>query len=655
MASVERKRRKLDVHAPRKEQFDVLRSNGISSVDSRKVIQCLHEEDKGRWTCEKPNLAYAKAFPCYDTMQIKAADGSTTIDVPIMKLSELLQAKVDACPLYSAMLLQAMELHQNRLTLLFYCDEVSGGNVLSALQSRKSNLCYVSWLQCPLLFQENMWLTVSVAKSSCIQSLPHGMAELIRRILEHVRENSQHGIPLSFGHDVRLLWIDQVMVIADAEAIRSSTGAKGAAGLKPCLQCLNVLQLNKAKDVPGHVDITSMDPTEWWPQTTASIESAVRELRAAGGVVRTQETEKFLGWHFQNLPHGPLQSPSLQGWVSIENFMFDAMHIMWSNGIVCQEVGLWFSALLEKTTTTLECLQKYAALWQRNAGTAAAHLPACLSQLFSSKLCKESHDYKGDAMYTAAVLPLCVAFCDEVLHDVEEMRVPNASLLALHRVATCLWSLKVSVANVDQLLPLQKQFLQCHQTAYGSTQMRPKHHYGLHLTQQIQKVTKVIDCFCCERKHKGYKSLAQRKSFFAPAFSKTCLLELVTHELHSSMDASILGTCLLGSSQSKTLPGFGSSGFFAQGLEMQGVKYVTKQFVQLTPACAVQVHGAWQCHQTFYLQVKVFQASLRTKTGRTAWISTNENMTLVASSDVKPINKIMFHRKDDNKTLWLMS
>ena len=286
--------------------------------------------------------------------------------------------------------------------------------------------------------------------------------------------------------------------------------------------------------------------------------------------------------------------------------------------------------------------------------SAMEHLPACPSQLFSSKLCTEDQDYRGDALYTAAVLPICVAFCDEVLQDMEEMRTFNASLTALHRVALCLWNLKITVKDVEKLLPLQQKHFQSHVAAYEATHIRPKAHYGLHLSQQIQKVQKFIDCFCCERKHKGYKRLAQ-KSFLAPFFAQTCLLELVTRELHSAMDASLLGTCLLGTSKSKAFPGLASPSLFAQGIQIEGVKYVQNQFVQLTETHAVQVHGAWLCNDKFYLQVKVFQAALRTDVGRTAWLAAKGSMTLVAASEMKPTKKIMFHRSDHDKLLWLMS
>ena len=121
------------------------------------------------------------------------------------------------------------------------------------------------------------------------------------------------------------------------------------------------------------------------------------------------------------------------------------------------------------------------------------------------------------------------------------------------------------------------------------------------------------------------------------------------------MDASVLGTCLLGTSKSKALPEIGSPSLFAQGIQIQGVKYVQNQFVQLTETHAVQIHGAWHCRDNFYLQVKVFQAALHTDVGRTAWIAANVSMKFVAASEMKPTNKIMFHRCDNDKLLWLMS
>ncbi|CAL1156500.1 unnamed protein product, partial [Cladocopium goreaui] len=102
-----------------------LTPKGLSCVDSRKVIQCLQDDESGQFTCQRPHLAYAKAFPRYEHLAMTAADGES-VRIPVMNLPDLLQAKIDACPLYSAMLREAMAAQQDRLTLVFYCDEVSG-------------------------------------------------------------------------------------------------------------------------------------------------------------------------------------------------------------------------------------------------------------------------------------------------------------------------------------------------------------------------------------------------------------------------------------------------------------------------------------------------------------------------------------------------
>ena len=167
---VERKRRKLEVCASKQEQFDVLRSTGLSCVDSCKVIRRLQENDSGASTCKALHLAYAHAYPCYAQMDLKAATGEA-VRIPMMNLPLLLQAKVDACPLYRAMLHEAMTSHHDSLTLFFYCEEVSGGNVLSALQSRKANQCYVSWLQCPVIVPRE-----HVANVECREVVLHSKA-----------------------------------------------------------------------------------------------------------------------------------------------------------------------------------------------------------------------------------------------------------------------------------------------------------------------------------------------------------------------------------------------------------------------------------------------------------------------------------------------
>ena len=200
----------------------------------------------------------------------------------MMSLPALLQAKVEACPLYRKSMEVAMRKHNNHLTLILYQDEVSGGNILNPNQARKSNLTYFTWLEFPVLFQTDMWLTLGVTRSNEIKNMEAGMASLTRAMLSQIRAETANGfaVDLVGSQEPSLCWIDKVILLMDHEAIRACTGTKGASGLKCCIKCLNVLSLQKAEAVWQHEDISCCDVSKFWPATDASVQAAANRLLA---------------------------------------------------------------------------------------------------------------------------------------------------------------------------------------------------------------------------------------------------------------------------------------------------------------------------------------------------------------------------------------
>ena len=178
--------------------------------------------------------------------------------------------------------------------MLFYTDEVTGGNVLSAPQARKANLIYINWLECPLLHMESQWLTLSVCRSSDISDMRGGMAALVTSVLRSIERECANGFPIAWSeNDADLIWIKKVYIIADAEAIRSCSGCKGHAGLKPCLQCINVTSIGKAVNVKDHYDITCHDTCLFWPQTDETVRAAAATLLAQRTAKERKDCEKF--------------------------------------------------------------------------------------------------------------------------------------------------------------------------------------------------------------------------------------------------------------------------------------------------------------------------------------------------------------------------
>jgi hypothetical protein len=291
-----------------------------------------------------------------------------------MSLPGLVQAKIDACPLYRLLMQRALQRNGNHLNLIFYQDEVSGGNILSPNHSRKSNLTYVMWLEFEVIFLEDLWLTMGVMRSRQIAQVEGGMAALTQAMLLQIRAETENGFVVDLGSSGEpvLCFIDSVILLMDHEAIRACTGTKGASGLKCCIKCLNCLALNKADAVNDHYDITCSDIEKFWPASNASVRAAADRLKEEERKGKKQELEKLLGWNAAGLLAGPLMAPALDSWVSVETVHFDTMHAYFSNGIIGQELGCWWGHVQQHAGVTLAQLATYASMWNRCPNSPAA-------------------------------------------------------------------------------------------------------------------------------------------------------------------------------------------------------------------------------------------------------------------------------------------
>ena len=283
--------------------------------------------------------------------------------------------------------------------------------------------------------------------------------------------------------------------------------AKGAAGIKPCVKCRNVLSGDRCSAVAGHVGIVETDFSKFWPMTQTEVDESVRILQSQPTQARLEEAEKLLGWNWTSLERSCLNRSSLRGWFDVEYIHFDSMHAYWSNGIIAQELGLWYDKVTRLGAVTLDHLQAYVDIgWRAVPGTNAVFRSP--KQYFTDKLFRKGVDYRGDAQFVLAVLPLCVAFGEELLRG-RNAALDEAldSLVALQNVSVCILDSKVSVTFARPLHVLQQEHMRCFVKAYGAHVARPKLHYATHLKNQCEEWNRMIDCFVCERKHRAYKTL----------------------------------------------------------------------------------------------------------------------------------------------------
>ena len=249
------KRRRLDANASTREQFHALRQfPSLKPQQCREIVQLLQEDGKGRRTQQNQKHTNPVSAPALVSLTLPAETEGSSVDLHLFSLAAILQAYVDASPLFGAVLLRACEAHQNELRLIFYSDEVSPGNVLSPMNRRKANLCYISFVEMEVLHLEHLWVLLSLQTSERIAAVKGGLPAVVTRLLLTLQYECQDGIAISFNGDNRLIWIKRVVLLADHEGLRAFSGAKGAAGLKPCPKCTNVLSGSKSAD--GHVNVS---------------------------------------------------------------------------------------------------------------------------------------------------------------------------------------------------------------------------------------------------------------------------------------------------------------------------------------------------------------------------------------------------------------
>ena len=551
MSSRPCKRQRVALHSlnpeePALNQFKALKQiRSLTNEECRAVVSLLHPEGKGARTGVGGERQYGKAQECLRAFDVNG------ISIPYMSLQLLLQAKCDSCPGYRNLLRTHAARNGNQLRLIAYTDETHGGNVLAAPASRKVALLYLAWLEFPTLHMEAMWLTASIIKSADANACDGGYARIMKEILERYKEEACNGMAIEMDDACELIFVKDVILLSDHEGFRSVLGCKGAAGLKPCVKCSNVLSNGKAQGVAGHVDVCEADVNKFQELSLTEVREMAAMLESEHVQSKREDLQTLLGWKYSTLKHSVFLSHSLQDWiVSMNNIQYDSMHDYWSNGLVAQELGLWYSHFCWNTNKDVKHIRGYVEIgW-----TAVCHSPACgsgnLAHHFDAKLWKVGQDFRGDASTCLLCLPLCAAFSEEVLRGrVEDMDPMLDSLQALREVCRCLQRSKVDHLWARNLNCYQKRHMEAFQKAYGTQAVRPKMHYALHLQEQTLRLQKCVDCFVTERKHKAYKNTCARGFVTArDTFAKTCLLQLVSMELQMKLSADFLQPHLNGKS-----------------------------------------------------------------------------------------------------------
>ena len=662
------KRRRIDTQDAPAAQFNELQNiRGMTNNARREVVAAYTATTTGRQgrMAAAATQVYSNSLEALRSVTLPAAeDNGKGIQIYFFSLADQLAAKVDRCKLFCESLRRCRDaLADNKLELICYVDECTAGNVVHPDPQRKAHLLYISFVQMPLLSRETQWLTMSVLRTAEMQRVKGGIAAALRVILECWHDECETGIALDLGNGPRMHFIAKVLLLADAEGLRALSGTKGSSGTKPCLKCSNVLSHAAAETgcPDNHTSLAESSHAALKSLTQTRLDAILRYIQTLRTKKAIAEAETLLVWNLESTLSGCLASDKLRAWLNLSHCHFDSMHIYFTNGMIGQELGYWWTAIQKQTNVTMQDVQSYVnAGWNistARGGLTLAQLRAC----FNEKLLKKDADYRGDADQTMAAFPLLVQFQEEILRgQVDGLDKEFDSLLALSAVVHKLQKCKRAGDSVEGLLQLQEKHLCAFQKAHDKTKTRPKQHYSLHLEEQARMWSgRILDTFTPERKHRVFKSQVAQLQTNLNTFSKSTLLQLGEQELRNIGNPQDL-TSTLG--RSKPIDQWlvdHVQKILCQPLEVslhmtneKGMTFTAKQFLILSRIMAVEILCCARAGDDMYLVVHVLQRATKTDQPRnpaaSIWFKTNDKIRVLPMKTLQSQDVFLFrHQKVD--------
>ena len=432
--------------------------------------------------------------------------------------------------------------------LVLYVDEITPGNALRPDNKRKNTAVYISWLELgDFLRLEEAWLTVGIIRSDVVKNVAGGFSRtiacLLRAIFLGPNSLSAAGSLLPSG---ALFFSKLHRILCDEAAGKAVFGREGASGIKPCIDCKNVIKIAEgeeslvAYDDEGYlVDTGCSDDTKFDPMSDADIYRAYDSL----GVLKERGISKAMlenaqraaGFTFD--PDTLLSDLDLRPIAKPSCYARDPMHTMLAGGVVNSETFALLRALSQDNP-----LFSYAFLtdfcsadwkWPKARGSAK------VSDIFSpGREAAGSKDqmFKAGASEMLSVYPLIRYFL-EVCVPADAVTKEKTSFVECCHVVDLMQGVKQhgGLHLLPDLKARIRSFFRSHVDAYADELVRPKHHYMWHMTKQVDEDGFWLDCFVHERKHQltkdCYNHIKNTSDFEASVLST--VLNATIERLHT--------------------------------------------------------------------------------------------------------------------------
>ena len=388
------------------------------------------------------------------------------------------------------------------LETVLYHDDIQGGNILAPSLGKKATLCYMSFMSLPKkhLLSPFAWLIVGLLTHSDLQRIDGGLSAYTALICKQfLTTPCKTGFVLrglnGRGCKINLSWFT-----ADFDAIRTTFLSRGSAGLRPCLNCANVVKKDAQLNDPFFVEISVATLDKCVP---VKDQEFLRQCDRLQGLVTAGSTKKDienlafrLGLHYNK--HGLLWDKDVRELLPPSKVIPDTLHSYMANGIASQEIMLvWGQA----TALGLDQNAVFEVLHVFDLQRADVHHRTLTWQkhLFSEKKLKGDL-YGGPGWECELMVPLLFFLCSRLLHRFSSL---GPALECLHLLQLCCREVRLHLRfhmSKTKLLDLQSRHHKAFLKAYSADAFRPKHHHRLHIPQGP-----ILSVAAMETKHREFK------------------------------------------------------------------------------------------------------------------------------------------------------
>ena len=323
--------------------------------------------------------------------------------------------------------------------LVWYEDESTPGNILSLDTALKSALIYWSFreLGFEALSQKCCWFLGGLLRTSKVGKVEGGMTCIFGKHLATFFGEEHNLARTGFtvhAADGRVATIFAVLgtTVGDEAALKQLWAVKGAAGMRPCILCRNLISERAGLDLgPGNrlVDTTCSKLSSFEPHTDDTIWECAR--RVSSPLLSRNGRERLTTLLGVNcVPNSILCNELMKPHAKpATTFMVDPSHTMFVNGVFQTEMTLFIDAV--KNTFGLnmyETMQKYVEQW-----TCPKHVGNRTGDIVFAQSRAGDGTFKSGASHCFALYGIIREWVRRVLP--EGVLVPEKkSLLAMFRV-----------------------------------------------------------------------------------------------------------------------------------------------------------------------------------------------------------------------------